>query len=61
MINGISNSSMYNISTISPKQEQKDITEVEKSKVDTIKDAIKNGTYKIDIEQTSSKMAKSLL
>ena len=34
---------------------------MEKSRVESIKEAVQNGTYKIDIEKTSSKMAKQLL
>lgn len=35
--------------------------EVTKSRADTIKDQIKNGDYKIDINSTTEKMALNLL
>jgi flagellar biosynthesis anti-sigma factor FlgM len=61
MIKGINNNSTF-ISTISSNNKENRQTEnVEKSKVDSIKEAIKNGTYKIDINNTASKMAESLL
>jgi len=61
MINGISSNSTY-ISTVSSKENKNDnIQSVEKSKVDSIKEAIQNGSYKIDIDKTASKVAKSLL
>jgi len=61
MIKGIGNNSTF-ISTISSKNNKNDnVQNVEKSKVDTIKEAIQNGSYKIDINQTSTKMAQSLL
>ncbi len=59
MIKGISSNSTF-ISTISPKN-NKQIENVEKSKVESLKEAIQNGTYKIDLDKTASKMAKSLL
>jgi len=49
------------VSTISSPQEKKEIIKTEKSKVDSIKEAISQGNYKIDINQTASKMAKALL
>jgi len=60
MIKGINNNSTF-ISTISSKQNNAKTENVEKSKVEEIKESIKNGTYKIDLDQTASKMAKSLL
>jgi len=60
MIKGINNNSTTFISTISPKN-NKQIENVEKSKVESLKEAIQNGTYKIDLDKTASKMAKSLL
>jgi len=60
MIKGISNNSTF-ISTISSKQENEKTQNVEKSKVESLKDAIKNGTYKIDIDSTAKNLAKSLL
>ena len=59
MIKGISNNNSTFFSTISSKKIKTD--EVEKSKVDEIKESIKNGTYKIDIDNTAKKLAKSLL
>jgi len=60
MIKGISNNNTtLNFSTISSKKIKTD--EVEKSKVDEIKESIKNGTYKIDIDNSAKKLAKSLL
>jgi len=61
MIKGINNNSTF-ISTISSKNNKNDnIQNVEKSKVENIKEAIQNGTYKIDLDKTASKMADSLL
>jgi len=59
MIKGISNNNSTFFSTVSSKKPK--IEEVEKSKVDEIKESIKNGTYKIDIDNTAKKLAKSLL
>jgi flagellar biosynthesis anti-sigma factor FlgM len=59
MIKGISSNNSTLLTSIS--QEKKDIQKVEKSKVETIKEAMKNGTYKIDINKTAESMAKSLL
>jgi len=60
MIKGINSNSSY-ISTISSKKQNGNIQNVEKSKVESIKEAIENGSYKIDLDKTASKMAKSLL
>jgi len=60
MIKGITNTPTF-ISTISSKQNTEKTENVEKSKVENIKDAIKNGSYKIDLDNTASKIAKSLL
>jgi len=60
MIKGINNNSTAFISTISSKN-NKQIENVEKSKVESLKEAIQNGTYKIDLDKTASKIAKSLL
>lgn len=60
MIKGISNNNSTFFSTVSSSKKPK-IEEVEKSKVDEIKESIKNGTYKIDIDNTAKKLAKSLL
>ena len=60
MIKGISNSTVF--STISKQNNNdKKVDDIEKSKVDNIKEAIQNGTYKLDINQTASKMAEALL
>jgi flagellar biosynthesis anti-sigma factor FlgM len=59
MIKGISSNNSTLLTSIS--QEKKDIQKVEKSKVETIKEAMNNGTYKIDINKTAESMAKSLL
>jgi len=59
MIKGINNNSTF-ISTISSKN-NKQIENVEKSKVESLKEAIQSGNYKIDLDKTASKMAKSLL
>jgi anti-sigma28 factor (negative regulator of flagellin synthesis) len=62
MIKGISSNNSTLFTTISKdKKENIQSEKVEKSKVDTIKEAIKNGTYKIDINKTASSMAKALL
>jgi len=62
MIKGIGNTPSF-ISTISSKEDKENtkIDNVEKSKVDKIKEAIKNGSYEINIDKTASKIAKSLL
>jgi len=61
MIKGINNNSTF-ISTVSSNTKENTKTEnVEKSKVDTLKESIKNGTYKLDIDATANKLAKSLL
>jgi flagellar biosynthesis anti-sigma factor FlgM len=60
MIKGINSNFSY-ISTISSKKQNGNIQNVEKSKVESIKEAISNGSYKIDLDKTASKMAKSLL
>ena len=62
MIKGISSNTSTLFTTIS-KDKKENITseKVEKSKVDSIKEAIQNGTYKIDIDKTARNMAKNLL
>jgi len=60
MIKGINNNSTF-ISTVSSNKENTKTENVEKSKVDTLKESIKNGTYKIDIDATAHKLAKALL
>ena len=56
--------SAYNsyFSTISsPSIEKQNIEKTEKSRVETIKENIKNNSYKIDIQKTAKKIAESLL
>jgi len=60
MIKGISSNSTLLTSISSDKKDLKS-EKMEKSRVESIKEAVQNGTYKIDIEKTSSKMAKQLL
>jgi anti-sigma28 factor (negative regulator of flagellin synthesis) len=61
MIKAISNNSTF-ISAMSQKKEENIKSEnTEKSKVETIKESIQNGNYKIDLDKTAQKMAKSLL
>ncbi|TLD84041.1 flagellar biosynthesis anti-sigma factor FlgM [Helicobacter sp. MIT 11-5569] len=47
--------------TIDDKQKTKENVKTSESKVDTIKDAIKNGTYKIDLRGSAEKLAQELL
>ena len=63
MIKGISSNSTLLTSISSDKKDLKSEKsgKMEKSRVESIKEAVQNGTYKIDIEKTSSKMAKQLL
>jgi len=64
MINGISSNNSTFFTTISgdtKKNNNQQIEKVEKSKIETLKESIKNGTYKIDIEKTAHSMAKKLL
>jgi anti-sigma28 factor (negative regulator of flagellin synthesis) len=62
MIKGISsNNSTFFTSISKDKKENIQSEKVEKSKVDTIKESIKNGTYKIDINKTAESLAKNLL
>ena len=63
MINGISSNNSTFFTTISgnKKDNTQQIEKVEKSKIETLKESIKNGTYKIDIEKTAHSMAKKLL
>jgi anti-sigma28 factor (negative regulator of flagellin synthesis) len=62
MIKAISNNSTLFSTTISKdKKENIEIQKVEKSKIDYIQKAIKNGDYKLDINKTASAMAKQLL
>jgi anti-sigma28 factor (negative regulator of flagellin synthesis) len=62
MIKGISNNSTLLTSISSEKNSKTEKSDkMEKSRVESIKDAIQNGTYKIDIEKASVSMAKQLL
>ena len=63
MIKGISNNSTLLTSISSDKKDLKTekSDKMEKSRVESIKDAVQNGTYKIDITKTSKSMAKQLL
>lgn len=48
--------------SIDDKQKTKETAKSESSsKVDTIKDAIKNGTYKLDLRGSAEKLAQELL
>ena len=61
MIKGIGNNPSF-ISAMSSKEKENIKTDnVEKSKVEKIKEAINNGTYKIDLDTTANKMAEALL
>ena len=55
------NSSTASLIYESTQPKQRKVENKNISRVDEIKEAIKNGTYKIDIEKTSKAMAKSLL
>jgi anti-sigma28 factor (negative regulator of flagellin synthesis) len=62
MIKGISSNNSTLFTSISKdKKENIQSEKVEKSKIDTIKESIKNGTYKIDIDKSAESMAKNLL
>jgi anti-sigma28 factor (negative regulator of flagellin synthesis) len=62
MIKGISSTNSTLFTTISKdKKENIQSEKVEKSKVDSIKEAVKNGTYKLDINKTASAMAERLI
>ena len=61
MINGISNTQASLIYESTQPKEKKVQSSKNISRVDEIKEAIKNGTYKVDIEKTAKAMAKSLL
>ena len=62
MINGVSSNSSTLFTSISKnKKENIESEKVEKSKVETIKESIKNGSYKIDVNQSAKSMAKNLL
>ncbi len=58
------NTSQINVKndSIDDKQKTKETAKLESSsKVDTIKDAIKNGTYKLDLRGSAEKLAQELL
>jgi anti-sigma28 factor (negative regulator of flagellin synthesis) len=62
MIKGVSSTNSTLFTTISKdKKENIQSEKVEKSKVDSIKEAVKNGTYKLDINKTASAMAERLI
>jgi len=61
MIKGLNHNTNIFLSTISSKKESNKTESVEKSRIESIKEEIQKGTYKIDIEATSIKMAKALL
>ena len=65
MIRKISVSTFINLNQINEdnsKKNQNTITKTEKiSRVEEIRRAIENGTYKIDIEKTAKALAKALL
>ena len=61
MIKGINTANSQYISAISSKKGNDNIQNVEKSKVESIKEAIKNSNYKINLDKTASAMAKALL
>ena len=46
--------------SIEEKQKTKDTQKLE-SKIDSIKDAIKNGTYKLNLKESAEKLAQELL
>ena len=58
----INSYSSINIKEFSTQPKTKKTQETEKTgRVEEIKEAIKNGTYKIDIQKTAKAMAQSLL
>jgi len=64
MIKGIStNSPLFTSISKNDEKEKSNVKteKVEKSKIESIKEAIHNGTYNIDINKTSESMAKKLL
>jgi anti-sigma28 factor (negative regulator of flagellin synthesis) len=62
MIKGISSNNSTLFTSISKdKKENIQSEKVEKSRIDTIKESIKNGTYKIDINKSAESMAENLL
>ena len=68
MINGVNTSlrasTIINKDVLNKQNENSEVKEKENitlSKVEQIKEQIKNGEYKLDLEQTSAKMASNLL
>jgi len=61
MIKGISSNNSTLFTSISKDKKNIETEKVEKSKVETIKESIKNGSYKIDVNNTARSMAKKLL
>ena len=68
MVNGINTSikatAALNRDLISKQNENNEVNEKEQvqlSRAEQIKEQIKNGEYKIDLQQTSEKMASNLL
>ena len=57
----ISNNPIINNNNIKVSTQQTKKIDTEKTRVEEIKEAIKNGTYKIDIDKTAKAMAKALL
>ncbi|NPA55434.1 MAG: flagellar biosynthesis anti-sigma factor FlgM [Epsilonproteobacteria bacterium] len=55
------NNSTFFQTVSSNNNDNKQVKNVEKSKVDSLKEAISNGTYKIDLDKTADKLAKTLL
>ena len=61
MIKGLNHNSNTFLSTISSKKESNKTESVEKSRIESIRESVQQGTYKIDIDSTAMKMAKALL
>ncbi|MCX2716925.1 flagellar biosynthesis anti-sigma factor FlgM [Helicobacter sp. MIT 03-1614] len=68
MVNGVNTSvkvaNMLNRDVLAKQNENNEVKEKEQtqlSKAEQIKEQIKNGEYKIDLQQTSEKMASNLL
>ena len=56
----IYNKNYLNIDTLSTQQKSKKIETKNIGRVEEIKQQIKNGTYKIDLDKTAEAMAKAL-
>ncbi len=68
MVNGVNTSvkvaNMLNRDVLAKQNENNEVKEKEQtqlSKAEQIKEQIKNGEYKVDLQQTSEKMASNLL